>query len=182
MELLAELIEEKCQFLRKRIDHLDGNYLLSSQFVTFENNIKIQGEQLQIGNVVARRINWNERVKNLIKSGFSSPDIINALTSNQDNVAESFLIGKIYLNSNTNVGAEIDLIRKYVRGILSREYLLCFYTLSFKNDKYRLMEETSDWENGITLIARSIYDFEKNPTSFINDRIKKWQTKEKEPL
>lgn len=171
----ALVIAESCLFLKERLKKFKPESNFYSSIVEVTADKEINSNNKIIRGVVAVREDLTAKLGRLKDCGCPPSSIENIFPSRTSTGVFYFLIGKIYFTASQTMLGEIDFLQKYLGNALNEEFLTCSYQIKDGDASHFLLEKTTDWENGIRIIGRSISEYETNPQVFIKERILRWK-------
>ena len=167
--MLASTIQEMCGFLASQVGHFSGESSFTYSIISAEEfndpNFKV------IEDISAKKWDCNKEAEKLLNEGFSREHLSKTLTTKTRKDTEYFLVSTITFSSSPKVSGEINLLCKFVGGILRKNLLITNFCLDYIGDSYLICEESRSWRNGMKIITNIIKEYEKDPKKFLLNRM-----------
>lgn len=170
MKNVLDFLTESTQMIHNRLNPIDGfNFSLS---VVDDKIIPDLSRHVLLSNgIYARRFTkneWQNKLDSLVAIGHSTTNIFNIISSAEK--TEYHLIASILFRLDMTISGQIDFVREYIEGVMTKEFTICYYNVSFAEKSKKLKEISTNWESGVNLLCMSIEDYSRNPMNFIKKR------------
>ena len=173
MEKFEDYLNKKCQFFKERLGHLNCEQFFNASVVNVAPGVFKDSDSYKlIEGVLAKKERFEDKIDRLLLQGLSALGSILSPGKKED--CSYFLVGKIYFSSSPKMIGEIDFMQKFVGKTKVKEFSVCSYRITHGGN-HKMVEISTDWDGGITLVCLSILDFERNPDLFVKERILNWQ-------